>query len=377
MDEQKLHFRVGLFVVIAIVTTGAMVFRFGEIKSILEDKYLIAVHFETAPGIYTSSPVKMNGVAIGAVRDVVFDQKRGGITVLIDIKKQYQLRTDSTATLKQTLLGDASIEFTPGTNESLIEPGTILEGTPPVDPMEIIGDLNNKLAMTMKSFDDTSREWQQVAKNLNGLMDTNRGNLNLVVERAAESLQQFTQTMKVTNNAVKSANKLVADPKVQESLRTALTSLPTMMRDTQQVIVAVRETLASTSANLENLKEATSPLAKHSTSIIVRLDKSLANFESLSSELDKIAKAANRSDGSFNRFATDPHLYQNLNRSAESLSVLLNNLEPVVRDMRIFSDKIARHPEILGVRGALKSSSGIKEVPETARGQSPGRRLRN
>ncbi|MCA9023317.1 MAG: hypothetical protein KDA74_24380, partial [Planctomycetaceae bacterium] len=51
-------------------------------------------------------------------------------------------------------------------------------------------------------------------------------------------------------------------------------------------------------------------------------------------------------------------------RSASSLTVLLNNLEPIARDIRIFSDKIARHPEILGVSGAMKGSSGLKDATE-------------
>jgi phospholipid/cholesterol/gamma-HCH transport system substrate-binding protein len=55
----------------------------------------------------------------------------------------------------------------------------------------------------------------------------------------------------------------------------------------------------------------------------------------------------------------------NLNRSAESASMLLRNLEPVIRDLRVFSDKVARHPELIGVSGALKGSSGLKD-PEDA-----------
>ena len=56
----------------------------------------------------------------------------------------------------------------------------------------------------------------------------------------------------------------------------------------------------------------------------------------------------------------------NLNLSASALTVLLNNLEPIARDVRVFSDKIARHPEILGVSGAMKGSSGLKEATEQA-----------
>jgi hypothetical protein len=35
----------------------------------------------------------------------------------------------------------------------------------------------------------------------------------------------------------------------------------------------------------------------------------------------------------------------------------------VVRDARVFSDKIARHPELLGVRGAIQRNPGTKGVP--------------
>ena len=36
------------------------------------------------------------------------------------------------------------------------------------------------------------------------------------------------------------------------------------------------------------------------------------------------------------------------------------DLRPIVRDARAFSDKIARHPEKLGVRGLVDRSTGIK-----------------
>jgi phospholipid/cholesterol/gamma-HCH transport system substrate-binding protein len=37
----------------------------------------------------------------------------------------------------------------------------------------------------------------------------------------------------------------------------------------------------------------------------------------------------------------------------------------VLRDVEIFSDKIARHPELLGVSGAIRPSSGAKEAAPT------------
>ena len=39
---------------------------------------------------------------------------------------------------------------------------------------------------------------------------------------------------------------------------------------------------------------------------------------------------------------------------------LTQELRPIVDDVRVFTDKIARHPEQLGVRGALDRRPGLK-----------------
>jgi phospholipid/cholesterol/gamma-HCH transport system substrate-binding protein len=104
----------------------------------------------------------------------------------------------------------------------------------------------------------------------------------------------------------------------------------------------------------------TKPLAQHSKGIIIRLDNSLANLQSVTKELDTFVKLTNTEEGSLRKLAVDPELYDNLNRSAIQLAILLKNADPLVKDLQIFSDKIARHPEVIGIGGALKGSSGIQ-----------------
>jgi phospholipid/cholesterol/gamma-HCH transport system substrate-binding protein len=49
-----------------------------------------------------------------------------------------------------------------------------------------------------------------------------------------------------------------------------------------------------------------------------------------------------------------------------NVNELTRRLEPILNDARVFSDKIARHPEVLGVRGAIAPQSGAKGVPNFA-----------
>jgi phospholipid/cholesterol/gamma-HCH transport system substrate-binding protein len=154
-------------------------------------------------------------------------------------------------------------------------------------------------------------------------------------------------------------------------MRKTIESMPKMIDETRQVIQTVRLAVVKADQNLANLNGVTAPLAERSTSIITQLDSTVANLDAMSGQLRTFVELAVKEDGSLQQFAANPELYQNLNNSAATLAVLLKNLEPVLRDVRIFSDKIARHPEVIGVSGALNPSTGVKEPevihPEAAR----------
>jgi phospholipid/cholesterol/gamma-HCH transport system substrate-binding protein len=86
----------------------------------------------------------------------------------------------------------------------------------------------------------------------------------------------------------------------------------------------------------------------------------VGNLELLLAELTQFSAALNRDQGTLKLLASDPQLYRNLNESAATMQIIMKNLEPTIRDLRSFADQVARHPEILGVGGALKGSSGLK-----------------
>ncbi len=363
MNERQLQFRVGLFVVVSLAIGAGVIVQFGSLKSYWEKQYALAVHFDVAPGLRTGVPVQLHGISIGLVREVRFDAERGGVLAVLDIDEQYRLRKDTQAALKRSLLGDTSIEFTAGVSPDPLPPGSLLEGAEPLDPMRIVQQFDARLSGTMASFEATTREWQKVGGNLNALLDTNRGNIAQVLEKTVHSLDAFAATMAQANEALAGTNKVLADPEYQENLRTTLAALPEIAKETQETVAAIRQTVVTMDASLANLKDATDPLAQKSGDIVARLDRSMASFESTMADLNRFSKLLVDEDGSIQRFASDPELYRNLATSAGSMAVVLKSLEPTLRDLRIFADKIARHPELLGVGGMVNGSSGIK-APE-------------
>jgi len=403
MDERKLQFRVGLFVLCAFGVAVALVVRFGEVRQYWEVNYSLALQFETAPGVSPGTPVRLNGIPIGRVRDVVLDDEQIGVLVVVDIREQYKLRKDSRPMIVRTLFGDSTIEFSPGVSPEPLPPNKRIPGLSPQDPMEIVQRMEINVSKTLESFEATSQEWKTVGQNLNDLMDTRQGKLDDVIERTAVALDEFTIAMRNTNETLVNANSLVNDPEMQRNLRETIAALPKIAEETratlasarltvdttQEAVLSAKDTIVATRSslekintnldkvgkNLDNVEKTTAPLAEHSRTMVARLDGSLLQMESLLTELNTFAKLVNKEDGSLQKFASDPELYTNLNRSAASLNVLLDNLEPTLHDVRVFADKVARHPELLGVRGALSGSSGVKDA-EPGQATLPSRTLR-
>jgi phospholipid/cholesterol/gamma-HCH transport system substrate-binding protein len=355
MTERQLQFRVGLLVVAAGVVAAGLVFRFGELRWLWEKNYAIGVHFDRAPGVERGTPVRKNGILIGSVRAISFDETRGGVNVLVEIRERHQLRKDSQPMLTRSLLGDATLEFAPGKSRELLRPGDRVEGAPSEDPLEIISRMESKTNQTLDSFAATSEEWRKVGKSINDLSETHRGNIDQLIEEAAESLHHFTVTMRAVN-------KTIADPQSQENMRKTLAALPRMTEDAAETIQAIRQAVGKAELALANVSELTGPLAKRSNSIAVRLDNSIGSLETLLKELALFSKSINGESGSLALLAKDPQLYRNLTEAAQSLQLIMRNLEPAMKDLRIFADKIARHPEKLGVDGMVHPDSGIKEA---------------
>ncbi len=372
MSERQLQFRVGMVVIVSVICAAVMIFQFGEFRSLWRTPVTVAIHFSNAAGVQPGGPVEMNGVSIGTVREVSIDRKRGGTRVVVDLESRYGVRIDARPRLVRSLLGDTTVEFALGGRGRQLRSGDMLRGDASIDPMQLVSRLDDQLRTTMASLESTSRQWSDVAKNINGLVGGRRGELERAISQSAEALGQFSKTMSTANELFANANEVLGDPRQQQNLRRSLDALPRLVGETELTLQAVRKTVLTVNSNLENLQGVTDPLARRGGSIVGRLDTTLGNLETLTGDLARFSRTVNTPDGSLNRLAKDPTLYRNLNDSTTSLSVLLRNLEPVVRDLRIFSDKVARHPELLGVQGALRGSAGVKEVPGPVRSAKQG-----
>ncbi len=366
--ERQLQFRVGVLVIVAASVCAGLVVRFGDTQHLWKKGYPLTVHLENGAGLYPNAPVTLSGLAIGAVRQIELNQTRGGVNIQIEIQEGIRLPIDSRVVVTRSLMGESAVEFVRGVESDMLKPGGRVAGVAAADPLVMIQRLEARTHETLSAFAETGQEWRQVAKNINQLMDTERGNLDQVVEQAAEALHEFTIAMKNANQMIEAANDIVGDPASQRAMKEALTALPKLvgatkatLDETRQAVGATRQVMDSMNRNLVNLSQVTEPVGKRGEQMVAKLDSSLTNIDQLLTELNRFARVINQKDGSLQKFVRDPSLYNNLDSSSQSMVVLMKNLEPILRDLREFSDKVARNPELLGVGGAVRPSKGLKD----------------
>ena len=86
----------------------------------------------------------------------------------------------------------------------------------------------------------------------------------------------------------------------------------------------------------------------------------MSRLESTLVEVDRFTKALNNKDGSVRMLLDDEEMYWKIRRSVENIESATARIRPILDDVRIFTDKVARDPRQLGVRGALsKRPTGL------------------
>jgi phospholipid/cholesterol/gamma-HCH transport system substrate-binding protein len=118
--------------------------------------------------------------------------------------------------------------------------------------------------------------------------------------------------------------------------------------------------MAKADETMDNMQQATKPFADRSDRIMKNLDESTEKLNKTMTELRELMRLASQEDGTLHRMIVDPGLYNHLDQAAFMVTKLLPHFDQILCDFGLFADKIARHPEALGLGGVVRPDSGIK-----------------
>lgn len=359
MDERILKLRVGIVVLAAAIICGILIWRFGDIQLPGTSKYTIFINFSRAPGVTVGTPVRKSGISIGRVTNVELLED-GGVQVTADIEARRKILDIEVCRIgSASVLGDPVLEFFLGEKPVangkpvMLENGSEIDGEVTGNPLEVIQNLQGELGEAARSLRDAGNEMKLAARNVNAAIAGTEGDMPRLVQKMERALDQSYKTLGTIDS-------VFGDAELRDGLKKSLKDLPELFDKTKLVLDNAnttfenfREVTQRADRNLANLEKFTGPLSERGPMLVDNIDGILSNVNNLTEQFDELAGNLNNQEGTIARLLNDDDLYNRLERAMANVEDITWKLRPIVDDARVISDKVARDPSILGVRGVL------------------------
>jgi phospholipid/cholesterol/gamma-HCH transport system substrate-binding protein len=268
------------------------------------------------------------------------------VSVVAEIDSYVPIYKDEQPRIASTLLGDSEIQLVPGTirpPRQRIAKDEVLVGAVSRDPFEVFATLEPKLGSALESLAEASESVKKLSDNLDKLLLGDDDTFSKMVQKTEAALDAFSLAMA-------NINDVMGDPQARDNLKRTLNSLPDVISDLR----------TTADRNLRNLEGLTKPLGERGEGMVAQIDKTIGRLDETLQQAAMFTRALNESQGTLGKLVRDPQVYNDLAQAAGNVNRLTKELRPIVDDVRVFTDKIARHPEQLGVKGALDRRAGLK-----------------
>jgi phospholipid/cholesterol/gamma-HCH transport system substrate-binding protein len=201
-----------------------------------------------------------------------------------------------------------------------------------------------------------ARQFSRVGERVDVFLQTNADQLDQIVRNSRDVTQRLAALLNDENQ-----RNFSATLKNMQTLTKNLDELALQAKT--QTLPRFQDTMTKFDSVLVNANQLLAPLAARSEAITRNLDLALENTAKFVGGFSDAFGVNGRQDGSIQRLFSDPALFNNLNDASLMLVRILPRLDRAMKDIEAFADKIARHPELLGVGGAVKPSAGLKDPP--------------
>jgi phospholipid/cholesterol/gamma-HCH transport system substrate-binding protein len=365
--------RIGVFVFVATAGLIALAILFGGNVRISAKQRYITVKFVNAPGVAVGVPVRKNGIRIGSVAQVAFDNRPKeddepeGVLITLGIDEPYKLTQDSLPMIQRALIGDTTIEILTSAHllpepiklsESL-DQTMVIRGEVSADPNAALGlatEALSKVGTTLNSIDEAAKgvaALTKKAESLEGFIDTwdvTGKKLGELAEKADRIVGENEKDIKPTVSALKrliETTEAAFDVDTRMKLKKVIDRANSI---TEAIDTDVLVALKPLAADLGGTTSRT-PVT-NAGQVLLRLNAMVAQLGLLTRTLSDPDGKLN-TNGSLQKMLTDPALYSEATSALRGANDIVRSMRPAVKNLTTFSEKVAADPSIIS-RGALK-----------------------
>ena len=369
MTESTRNLSVGFFVVMSLIILATLMAWFGETPDWLgaNEWTLEIVGTRDLRGINPGSPVMLNGVEVGRVKDLRFvntARPDRGVIIVGRIKDKYQIPQGAHA-----LVYGATLGFGSGRIEIIVDPEGDLAMLPK-ENAQIIGEMRSvfgemiskelveSLQSTFTNIGAFAGAATPAAHNLAALLESRP--LAEVNAPGSELRPNISTVVERLDRLIANVDEVVGDPGVKSEFQGAVRDIKSATEQLRHTVEIWRTQSQRITENLnKGIEETKVDLDRNFDKLYIVLENLDNSTQSLAFSMHQIAQGK----GTLGMLANDPRLYEaavlSVGRFAEAMTTLNVVLGKIERDGYI----------------SVRTPSGIfgKDIP-TPGGATPPRR---
>ena len=287
--KTKTEWKVGLFVVISLVVTAALVINFSKGTNPLTKTYTIHLTTKNVDGLVKNAVVMMAGVPVGKVSAIHLNTDTYIVTLDAKIKAEHKIRADAKFFIETAgFLGDKYIGVIPGANK-----------LPPLEDGETVACEDSfDLVRTARAATDLMDELKTVASQITNIV--NRIDSKLLDEQTltnlAAGLSNLREISAEASTTIAAVNQLI------------LTNTPPINAAIENVVTFSGQ-----------LKDAGTDLRGLISTNRVVIDESFANIKETTESLRNLVAAAEQGKGLAGKLFSDEELARNFSMLSSNL----------------------------------------------------------
>lgn len=286
--------KIGALAVIAI-TLLILGFNFLKGRNLFESSTDVYAVFRKVEALNISDPVRINGLQVGKVARIKeTDPELTGVLVTIQLTKDVKIPDNSYAVINANPLGSTTLNIVKGNSNSFVDEGDTLAT---VTAAGLLDELKGTLNPTLDNVNNAIISLDSLVEVVGGTFDV----------RTRQNMQQLVANL---NASTASLNSMLS---VQGSVGRTMQNMNAITAN----LNANKDTINRILASMEKFSQNLSQLEMNET-----LKKLQATADNLNGTLSKM----NSGDGTLGLLMNDKKLYNNLNATANSLNILLQDL---------------------------------------------------
>lgn len=299
MHSRFRDFIVGLTAIIALAGFAILLLLFGELASLWQKRYPLAVHANASAGLRVGSQVTVNGVVVGSVTAITLqlDDRESPVRIETLINESFDIPLDARPAVGISLLGG----------------GQRLDLQVPKD-----GSPNTAFASRTSVSVITAH-----FESLSDLIES----MKLAVNGASGTLSKLDGLFASAGSAFDGVGKAA------EQAQRTLTKADDWLSD-EQMREDLRETLFNAKQATASIARVVDGVEKDAPKLIASLTRASDQVSQSLAEIDALMRQAREGPGTAGRLMSNPDLYNNLNDAAQRLSSVLRQAQLLLEKVK-------------------------------------------